>query len=46
MLLGAQGEGIKRKIEKDMQLCVQIELCIFTYYINKHSSVDVALGRG
>jgi hypothetical protein len=40
-----EGE-IKRKKEKDLQLNVQIELYVFIYYIKKHSSVDVALGRG
>jgi hypothetical protein len=44
---GCAGRGeIKRKREKDLQLSAQIELYIFIYYINKHSSVDVALGRG
>jgi hypothetical protein len=46
MLLSAQGEGIKGKREKDLQMSALIELYVFIYVINKHSSMDVALGRG
>jgi hypothetical protein len=43
---GCVGLGDKEGREKDLWLSAQIELYIFIYSINKHSSVDVSLGRG
>jgi hypothetical protein len=41
-----RGEREEEREREDIHLSEKIELYVFFYYINKFSSMDVALGKG